>query len=126
MKREGWANAVGQVYLTRDGREVMIQHYSVAVFGGLIEADLVGVLQQLEPEPSVEPNVIAVLHMLDYDENGNVSATFDPDPPIVYVGAVRQPHPLDLVGAKLPAGAVRAELAVEDDAKGESDAEQSI
>lgn len=117
MKREGWAAAVGQVYLTRDGREVMIQHYSVAaVFGGLVESDLVGVLREADAKEPPE-----VLHVLDYDENGNIVTTFDPDPPIVYIGAVRQPHPLDLIGAKAPAGsAVRSALEGDNDAKGES------
>lgn len=100
MKREGWAASVGLVYLTRDGREVKIQNYSVALWDGVLGVDLVGIL--LDAEQKAEgSDAISVLCMIDFDEQGNYvgGGPEGTEPP-------KPQHPLDLVEAKLPAGSV--------------------
>ena len=134
MKRQGWAAAVGQVYLTRDGREVRITHYSVDFVGTHNEAELLGEVRDI-PQPTVEigiaPELASLLEeanraldrqtfRIEFDENGNYRRGGPQDTDRSHWAQPQ--HPLDLIEAKLPAGApvaVRSALEVKDDAKGE-------
>ncbi len=115
LRREGWAKAVGSVFLTRDGHEVRLTHYSVTLIDSACEQELLG---ELIPEPTVEvgvsPDMALILkeaaarmtYPIEFDEQGcYLSGTCSApggEQVVVYAGdkAVRQPHALDLVGAK--------------------------
>ncbi len=84
MKREGWASAVGKVYLTRNGREVRITQYSVFYADGGVHEELQG---ELIDESS---------QTLDFNEQGRFLGWF-PGP---LSEALPNEHALDLVEAK--------------------------